>query len=43
MATRNLDFRPSVMVPLYIMEGYTNHINFLSYWKFKTQLERVEW
>ena len=42
MATRNLDFRASVLFPLYIMEGYTNHLNFLSYWKFKNQFERVD-
>ena len=42
MAIRNLDRRASAIFPLYIMEGYTNHINFLSYWKFKNQYERVE-
>ena len=41
MKNNNLDFRASTLFPIYIQPGIKNRINFLSYWKFKNNLDNV--
>jgi hypothetical protein len=42
LVVRSFDFRSSALFPLFVREGVTNRLNFLSYWKFKNKLEKFD-